>query len=258
MEKLKSKKRRVLVVIDGDSLVPKAHYDLNFLESEKRLDIWLFFSQKIPHSFSLYREYNAKNILLPRYEEDSIPYILKRVCYEIGRRGDKYYKIYFIGGPQSAWEGLVQFFRERGYVAHHMLASDYMVPSSDDATPTPLKDKAPKGVKPTSAPKSPESPQKPPPQSPDKASSKRGKSVSKANQDSIPASAWEKITTEIQKIEPGRRLAKRGFTVLLRRRGLLSGLSKAQVKHVLPNLVQAGLIQWNPETQEVVILPSHG
>ncbi len=267
MEKPKPNKRRVLVVIDGDSLAPKVHYDFNFLESEKRLDLWLFFSQKIPHSFSIYREYNAKNILLPRYEEDSIPYILKRVCYEIGRRREKYYKIYFIGGSQSAWEGLVQFFRERGYIAHHMLASDYAVSSAEEVTPPPKQDKAAKDVRTEESQKLGEkrrpgtsealSSETTLAQVQPTQSSRTSLPASKAQEIAIPPAIWDNIVAEIRKIEPGRRLIKKGFTVLLHQRGLAKGLSKAQIQTVLPRLIEMGLARLEPDSQEVVILPSH-
>jgi len=129
MDKPKKQKRRTLVIIDSESLSPKNHYDLSFLEAEKRLDIWFFFKNKIQHSFTLHKDYNAKSVILPRYEEDTLSYITKRVCYELGRRGEKYHKLYFIGDAHPLWEGLVQFFRERGYVAHHLWSGDYATAS---------------------------------------------------------------------------------------------------------------------------------
>ncbi|MCX7764687.1 MAG: hypothetical protein N2253_07350 [Bacteroidia bacterium] len=119
------KKKRTLVVIDGDALYEGIHYDFSFLESEKRLEIWFFYKEKINHSFRLRRDFSAQNILLPRYEEDLHLYILKRVCYELGRREGRYKKVFLIGAHHPVWEGLVQFLRERGLFCTHILANDY-------------------------------------------------------------------------------------------------------------------------------------
>lgn len=121
------KKKRTLVVIDGDALHEGTHYDFSFLESEKRLEIWFFYKEKISHSFRLRRDFSAKNILLPRYEEDLHLYILKRVCYELGRREGRYKKVFLIGAHHPVWEGLVQFLREKGLFCTHILANDYKV-----------------------------------------------------------------------------------------------------------------------------------
>lgn len=119
------KKRRTLAVIDGDSLEEGKSYHFSFLESEKRLEIWFFFRDKIHHSFHLKKDFSARNVVMPRYEDDLHLYILKRVCYELGRRSGKYRRVYLIGEHHPMWEGLVQFLRERGIPATHMLADDY-------------------------------------------------------------------------------------------------------------------------------------
>ncbi|MCS6790381.1 MAG: hypothetical protein NZ580_05330 [Bacteroidia bacterium] len=119
------KKRRTLAVVDGDALKEGQSYHFSFLESEKRLEIWFFFREKIQHSFHLKKDFSARNVVMPRYEDDLHLYILKRVCYELGRRSGKYRRVYLIGEHHPMWEGLVQFLRERGIPATHMLADDY-------------------------------------------------------------------------------------------------------------------------------------
>lgn len=121
----KHKKKRTLVVIDGDALREGEKYDFSFLENEKRLEIWFFYKERINHSFRLRRDFTAQNVLLPRYEDDLHLYILKRVCYELGKREGRYRKAVFIGTHHPIWEGLVQFLRERGVACTHVLASDY-------------------------------------------------------------------------------------------------------------------------------------
>ncbi|GIV24149.1 MAG: hypothetical protein N3A68_03740 [Bacteroidia bacterium] len=133
----KSKKKRTLVVIDGDALRENKHYDFSFLEKEKRLEIWFFYRERIHHSFQLRRDFSAHNIVTPRYEEDLHLYLLKRVCFELGRRRERYRKILLIGGHHPIWEGLVQFLRERDFACTHILAEDYRVESSA-ATPPSL------------------------------------------------------------------------------------------------------------------------
>ncbi|GEM_PF-1135698 len=127
----KRKKKRTLVVIDGEALREGEKYDFSFLEGEKRLEIWFFYKERIHHSFRLRRDFTAQNVLLPRYEEDLHLYILKRVCYELGRREGRYKKAIFIGAHHPVWEGLVQFLRERGLTCTHVLASDYRVERSE-------------------------------------------------------------------------------------------------------------------------------
>lgn len=127
----KRKKKRTLVVIDGEALREGEKYDFSFLEGEKRLEIWFFYKERIHHSFRLRRDFTAQNVLLPRYEEDLHLYILKRVCYELGRREGRYKKAIFIGAHHPVWEGLVQFLRERGLTCTHVLASDYRVERTD-------------------------------------------------------------------------------------------------------------------------------
>ncbi|MCS7297318.1 MAG: hypothetical protein RMK19_04985 [Bacteroidia bacterium] len=121
------KKKRTLVIIDGDALREGVKYDLSFLENEKRLEIWFFYKDKIHHSFRLRRDFSAHNVVMPRYEEDLLLYILKRVCYELGRREGRYRKVLLIGTHHRVWEGLVQFLRERDLNCTHILADDYRI-----------------------------------------------------------------------------------------------------------------------------------
>lgn len=137
------KKRRTLVVIDGDALQDGKRYDFSFLEKEKRLEIWFFYKERIHHSFRLRREFSAHNVLLPRYEEDLHLYIIKRVCYELGRREGRYKKVLFIGAHHPVWEGLVQFLRERDLHCTHILAEDYAVESFSIPTSPALEEREP-------------------------------------------------------------------------------------------------------------------
>jgi len=119
------KKKRTLVVIDGEALKEGAKYDFSFLEKEKRLELWFFYQNRVHHVFHLRRDYTSHTVVLPRYEEDLHLYLLKRVCYELGRREGRYRKAFLIGGHHPIWEGLVQFLRERELVCQHILAEDY-------------------------------------------------------------------------------------------------------------------------------------
>lgn len=132
------KKKRTLVVIDGDALHEGGRYDFSFLENEKRLEIWFFYKERINHSFRLRRDFSAQNVLLPRYEEDLHLYILKRVCYELGRREGRYRKVFLIGEHHPIWEGLVQFLRERGLSCTHILAGDYRIEGSESLAAKPV------------------------------------------------------------------------------------------------------------------------
>ncbi|MEN3041402.1 MAG: hypothetical protein ABDH66_07695 [Bacteroidia bacterium] len=132
------KKKRTLVVIDGDALREGAKYDFSFLENHKRLEIWFFYKDKVNHSFKLRRDFSAKNVLLPRYEDDLHLYILKRVCYELGRREGRYRRAIFVGSHHPIWEGLVQFLRERGLNCTHILAEDYREPSAASMSSSPM------------------------------------------------------------------------------------------------------------------------
>ncbi|MCX7607070.1 MAG: hypothetical protein N2170_07400 [Bacteroidia bacterium] len=123
----KNKKKRTLIVVDGDALQEEAKYDFSFLEQEKRLEIWFFYKERIHHSFRLRRDFSAQNVVMPRYEEDTHLYLLKRVCFELGRRRERYRKVLLIGGHHPVWEGLVQFLRERDFVCTHILAEDYRI-----------------------------------------------------------------------------------------------------------------------------------
>lgn len=121
----RKKKKRTLVVVDGEALKEGAKYDFSFLEKEKRLELWFFYQSRVHHAFHLRKDYTSHTVVLPRYEEDLHLYLLKRVCYELGRREGRYRKAFLIGGPHPIWEGLVQFLRERDLVCQHILAEDY-------------------------------------------------------------------------------------------------------------------------------------
>lgn len=156
-----NKKKRTLVVIDGDALHEGGRYDFSFLESEKRLEIWFFYKERINHSFRLRRDFSAQNVLLPRYEEDLHLYILKRVCYELGRREGRYRKVLLIGEHHPIWEGLVQFLRERGLSCTHVLAGDYRLESAEGISVRSMRSPEPdvsESVSPAPAPTPPAAP----------------------------------------------------------------------------------------------------
>jgi len=230
MEKPKKHRRRTLVIIDGESLSHDAYYDFSFLESEKRLDIWFFFKNKIRHSFSLHKDYNAKNIVLPRYEEDTLIYIIKRVCYELGRREGVYHKLYFIGDAHPLWEGLVQFFRERGYVAHHLWSGDYKVMVSPEKT--------------AAEERFPSSPQ----------------SESTSAQEAEPLISPEHLValrTSLKESAAGTRLSQKEFANLLRNVGIFNekNVHYRTLKKFIGYLAQKGLVAYDADAREVVILP---
>lgn len=135
MDTPKSKKKRTLVVVDGDALEEHSMYDFSFLEKDKRLEIWFFYRKPTQYSFRLRKDFSAHSVITPRYEEDTHLYLLKRVCFELGRRRERYKKVYLIGTHHPIWEGLVQFLRERDFTCVHVLASDYQL---DAPHPTPL------------------------------------------------------------------------------------------------------------------------
>ncbi len=234
MDKTKKYKRRTLVVIDGESLAHHAHYDFSFLESEKRLDIWYFFKNKIQHSFSLHKDYNAKSIVLPRYEEDTLSYIIKRVCYELGRRDEKYYKIYFIGDTHPLWEGVVQFFRERGYVAHHLWSGDYAVPSSVSG-----------------------SLQGEPSEPPSDLPSEKARKPSKKPKAPISAELLPVIRAQLDSNLAGTKVSRKEFVRLLHKAGISvrKHVRYRSLKRLLQYLTEEGLIKYDADAQEVVILP---
>jgi hypothetical protein len=229
MEKPKKHRRRTLVIIDGESLSHHAHYDFSFLESEKRLDVWFFFKNKIRHSFSLHKDYNAKNIVLPRYEEDTLIYIIKRVCYELGRREEVYHKLYFIGDAHPLWEGLVQFFRERGYVAHHLWSGDYKITASPEkAAPEERFPSSPES-EPTSA---------------------------RETQPLISPEHLEAIRGILKESTSKGRLSQKEFAKLLHHAGISIGknMHHRTLKKFINYLVQEGLVAYDADAREVVIL----
>jgi hypothetical protein len=234
MEKLKHRKRRALIIIDGESLAPHQHYDLSFLESEKRLDLWFFFKTKIQHSFTLHKDYNAKNIVLPRYEEDTLSYIVKRVCYEMGRRTGRYYKLYFIGDAHPVWEGIVQFFREKGYVAHHLWIGDYLVKK------VKVEESAP--------PEATES------LSPSLNKKLKGKTASKPPVD---AAVLGKIRENLQQVTAGHTFSKKEFIQWLHQIGISvrKDVRGRRIRGLVSYLAAENLISYKPESQEVVVLP---
>ena len=256
MDKPKRRKRRTLVIIDSDSLSSNRHYDLSFLESEKRLDIWFFFKNKIHQSFTLHKDYNAKSIVLPRYEEDTLSHIIKRVCYELGRRGEKYHKLYFIGDTHPLWEGLVQFFRERGYVAHHLWSEDYATTSaahkeapvdkdtgSSEAGHTPSL--APDQVSPT-----PSTGRLPKPSS---ASKKNKKSSSKSP---LPPELHQDLITYLTEKLAGKTLPRKDFLDVLHQLGIFikRNVRSGNFRTLMRYLAAEGLITYSPDMKEIVIL----
>ncbi|MDW8134441.1 MAG: hypothetical protein RMJ66_05185 [Bacteroidia bacterium] len=137
------KKKRTLVIVDGDALREGRRYDFSFLEKEKRLEVWFFFRERINNSFRLRKDFSAHNIVTPRYEEDTHLYLLKRVCFELGRRRERYKKVLLIGGHHPIWESLVQFLRERDFTCTHILADDY---SAETEAPAPTKPQEERGL----------------------------------------------------------------------------------------------------------------
>ncbi len=261
MDKPKKRKRRTLVIIDSESLSPKNHYDLSFLESEKRLDIWFFFKNKIQHSFTLHKDYNAKSVILPRYEEDTLSYIIKRVCYEMGRRGEKYHKLYFIGDAHPLWEGLVQFFRERGYVAHHIWSGDYATaspPPKETTSESLAKGPSIGGPPPLSSPegvsvaKSPSSQASQSPLSP----SQKSKPSSKPK-NPLSSELYEKLRAYLMGELAGKKFSRKEFLKVLHKVGISirEDVRPRRYEALVRYLSAEGLISSSPDLKEVVILP---
>jgi len=257
MDKPKKRKRRTLVIIDSESLSPNTHYDLSFLESEKRLDIWFFFKNKIQHSFTLHKDYNAKSVVLPRYEEDTLSYIIKRVCYEMGRRGEKYHKLYFIGDVHPLWEGLVQFFRERGYVAHHIWSGDY-------ATSSPAPGEASESLatgpsRESSMPSSSSGGMPVPPSgqagTPFSSSSQKSKPSSKPKNPLSPE-LYEKLHAYLTGELAGKKLSRKEFLKALHKVGISirEDVRPRRYEALVRYLVAEGLVSCSPDLKEVVIL----
>ena len=230
MEKPKKHRRRTLVIIDGESLSPDAHYDFSFLESEKHLNIWFFFKNKIRHSFSLHKDYNAKSIVLPRYEEDTLIYIIKRVCYELGRREDKYHKLYFVGDAHPLWEGLVQFFRERGYVAHHLWSGDYKI------TPSHRQTSSEESILFSPA---------------------RESSSTQESETLISPELLDTLHMVLKENATGSHIPEKEFAKILRNAGISIGknTSSRNLKRLISYLAQQGLVAYDADAREVVILP---
>ncbi len=266
MDKPKKRKRRTLVLVDGESLSPHARYDFSFLESEKRLDIWFFFKNRIQHSFLLHKDYNAKSIVLPRYEEDTLLYILKRVCYELGRREGKYHKLYFIGDTNPAWEGLVQFCRERGYIAHHLWSGDYVVasPAKEVSSPvsSPETSEEKSGASPRS--KSPSHTEVPsslrkdqgdtstPPLAKNHQPQKKAKSPLRPEHE-------QKLRAELTGELAGKTLSRKEFLKVLHKLGLSvdKHVRYRSLKVLLRYLSEEGLVSYDPEREQITIMPSY-
>lgn len=257
MDKPKKRKRRTLVIIDSESLSPNNHYDLSFLESEKRLDIWFFFKNKIQHSFTLHKDYNAKSVVLPRYEEDTLSYIVKRVCYEMGRRGDKYHKLYFIGDAHPVWEGLVQFFRERGYVAHHLWSGDYATPSpqpketSEGPATGPSRESPTPLLSSTGVSASPSTQANPSPSSP----KQKSKSTPKPK-NPLRSELYEKLRAYLAGELAGKTLSRKEFLKVLHKVGISirEDVRPRRYEALVRYLSAEGLISYSPDLKEVVIL----
>jgi hypothetical protein len=261
MDKPKKRKRRTLVLIDGESLSPRAHYDFSFLESEKRLDIWFFFKNKIQHSFLLHKDYNAKSIVLPRYEEDTLLYILKRVCYELGRREGKYHKLYFIGDTNPAWEGLVQFCRERGYVAHHLWSGDYVVASTAKEVSSPVSSPETSEEKSGASPRSKsashaEAPSQnvtsTPPLAKNLQSRKKPKSPLRPEHE-------QKLRAELTGELAGKTLSRKEFLKVLHKLGISvdKHVRYRSLKVLLRYLSGEGLVSYDPDREQITIMPSY-
>lgn len=109
MDSPKSKKKRTLVVVDGDALEEHCSYDFSFLEKDKRLELWVFHRKPTQYAFRLRKDFSSHSVITPRYEEDTHLYLLKRVCFELGRRRERYKKIYLIGSHHPIWEGWCSF-----------------------------------------------------------------------------------------------------------------------------------------------------
>ncbi len=220
MDTPKSKKKRTLVVVDGDSLEEHSTYDFSFLEKEKRLEIWFFYRKRNQYSFRLRKDFSSHSVITPRYEEDTHLYLLKRVCFELGRRRERYKKIYLIGSHHPIWEGLVQFLRERDFSCVHVLASDYRIDfvrlpellpenhkasasaeatSSEEALPSPLPVTATQPT-PTESPK------------------KKARKSKRAHRDT--QAIYEAVAARLQKLPAGTQLTREEFRGLLRELGL--------------------------------------
>lgn len=222
MDTPKSKKKRTLVVVDGDALEEHSMYDFSFLEKDKRLEIWFFYRKPTQYSFRLRKDFSAHSVITPRYEEDTHLYLLKRVCFELGRRRERYKKVYLIGAHHPIWEGLVQFLRERDFKCVHILASDYRIgplhPSpaaskndrfSSDLEPSPTKEASSVSPPPTLA--------LPPQPETKKSKPKKSQRVRRDTK-----AIYDRVAERLQEVPAGTKLSRESFRNLLREVGLKS------------------------------------
>lgn len=223
MDTPKSKKKRTLVVVDGDSLEEHSTYDFSFLEKEKRLEIWFFYRKRSQYSFRLRKDFSSHSVITPRYEEDTHLYLLKRVCFELGRRRERYKKVYLIGSHHPIWEGLVQFLRERDFSCVHVLASDYRIDSmhfpealsENHKAPAEVETSYPEEALPAPLPATTTQPT--PTETPKKKSPKANKSK-RAQRDT--RAIYDAVTARLQKLPVGTQLTREEFRGLLRELGL--------------------------------------
>lgn len=252
----KHKKKRTLVVIDGDALREGEKYDFSFLESEKRLEIWFFYKERINHSFRLRRDFTAQNILLPRYEEDLHLYILKRVCYELGRREGRYRKAVFIGAHHPIWEGLVQFLRERGIICTHVLASDYRVEQAKVQNLIPAEPEIPSAAladKPIKQTQAPPPPKKSPPSKPKAAAKTSGQPISeevkrlfkrKGRASEAHMRIYQDVLNALRTLPSGTSLTKADFRKMLKSMNIATkaNLPGKNLNYFIGRLQEAGFV----------------
>ncbi len=235
------KKKRTLVVIDGEVLKEGAKYDFSFLEKEKRLELWFFYQSRVHHVFHLRRDYTSHTVVLPRYEEDLHLYLLKRVCYELGRREGRYRKVFLIGGHHPIWEGLVQFLRERELACQHILAEDYRL--SEEKPPEsfvlPSEERAPQKLSQEASASSMEAPAAsaaPPPPRPKKTSRRLPKAEAIA--------VYERIAQALRMFPPGTQFSRAEFRNWLRKQGFpRKQLPGRNFGYVLKRLSKLGYLQ---------------
>lgn len=231
------KKRRTLAVIDGEAMEEGKSYHFSFLESEKRLEIWFFFRDKIQHSFHLKKDFSARNVVMPRYEDDLHLYILKRVCYELGRRSGKYRRVYLIGEHHPMWEGLVQFLRERGIPATHMLADDYSQTPEAISAERELTSFVPSDKK-----------------SPAKEPSSKSKGDSKKNEASLPIpharterarAMYRKVIAGLRTLAPGTKFSRQEFVSWLHSQNISvkKDIPSQNLAFFLRRLSESGLLR---------------
>lgn len=247
------KKKRTLVVVDGEALKEDAKYDFSFLEKEKRLELWFFYQSRVHHAFHLRRDYTAHTVVLPRYEEDLHLYLLKRVCYELGRREGRYRKAFLIGGHHPIWEGLVQFLRERELACQHILAEDYRLleekaPESRLLPPLEKPSREPGQVhseKRAAASPAPSGSQEAP-------RTARTQEASRRFSRKEAMAVYDRIVEALRTLAPGTQLSRAQFKEWLRKQGFLrKHLPGGSFAHVLKRLNQLGYLQVEKDTVKI-------